>query len=93
MDDQNARNQEYAKTRVREKTWRSFLKSFSWRISATTTTIAIAWMITGDVTRALEIGGIEFFLKMGIYYLHERLWSHLKVGQVVEKIPAPDYQI
>ena len=78
---------------VKEKAYRSVLKSFSWRITATLTTITIAYMITGDVGSALEIGGAEFVIKMVVYFGHERLWSRLKVGQVVEEQPPIDYQI
>ena len=52
----------------------SLAKAFSWRLVATATTALIAYAITGEIDTALLIGGIEFFLKIGIYYLHERLW-------------------
>ena len=55
----------------------SLAKAFSWRIVATLTTAIIAYVITGEVDTALMIGGIEFFLKIGIYYAHERLWLWL----------------
>ena len=54
---------------------RSILKGLTWRIIATTTTVTIAYMITGEVDQALTIGGIEFFGKLLIYYLHERVWQ------------------
>jgi len=55
----------------------SLAKAFSWRIVATLTTALIAYVITGEMDTALWIGGIEFFLKIGIYYAHERLWLWL----------------
>ncbi|MEL0049164.1 MAG: DUF2061 domain-containing protein [Gammaproteobacteria bacterium] len=55
----------------------SLAKAFSWRIVATLTTALIAYAITGEIDTALWIGGIEFFLKIGIYYTHERLWLWL----------------
>jgi len=54
---------------------RSFLKAFSWRIIATLSTVTIAYIITGKTDTAISIGGIEFFAKFIIYYLHERLWQ------------------
>ena len=54
--------------------WHSFAKALSWRVVATATTALIAYAITGEIDTALLIGGIEFFLKIGIYYLHERVW-------------------
>ena len=52
----------------------SLAKAFSWRVVATATTALIAYATTGEIDTALLIGGIEFFLKIGIYYLHERFW-------------------
>ena len=57
--------------------WHSLAKAFSWRVVATLTTAAIAYVITGEIDTALLIGGIEFFLKIGIFYAHERLWLWL----------------
>ena len=59
----------------KESHLRSILKGVTWRIIATTTTVTIAYMITGEVNQALTIGGIEFFGKLLIYYLHERAWQ------------------
>jgi uncharacterized membrane protein len=58
---------------------RSLLKGISWRFFATVTTMTIAWYITGTLQTALEIGFIEFFIKIGIYYLHERIWAKIRV--------------
>ena len=59
---------------------RSLLKGITWRILATLTTILIAWLITDDVSAALQIGLIEVFAKIGIYYAHERAWAHIDLG-------------
>ncbi|MDX1409384.1 MAG: DUF2061 domain-containing protein, partial [Saprospiraceae bacterium] len=59
----------------KESHLRSIIKGFTWRIIATATTVTIAYLITGEVGDALKIGGIEFVGKIGIYYLHERLWQ------------------
>ena len=57
---------------------RSIAKSVTWRITATLTTILIAYFIIGDVSTAMAIGGIEFFAKMLIYFLNERAWNMVK---------------
>ncbi len=41
---------------------RSVAKSLTWRITATVTTILIAYFIIGDVETEMLIGGIEFFI-------------------------------
>ena len=59
---------------------RSLIKGITWRILATTTTITIAYIITGHIGDALKIGGIEFFGKLIIYYFHERAWQSVPYG-------------
>ena len=66
----------------KESHLRSVLKGFTWRVIATTTIIVIAWRTTGDVSIALEIGFIEFFIKIFLYYLHERAWLLVPRGGV-----------
>jgi uncharacterized membrane protein len=61
---------------------RTLLKTVSWRIIATTTTITIAYFVFGDIRNALKVGGIEFFAKMIIYYFHERAWQLAPRGTV-----------
>jgi uncharacterized membrane protein len=53
---------------------RSVAKAFSWRVIATLTTGVIAYLVTGRLDTAALIGGIEFVFKIGIFYLHERVW-------------------
>jgi len=67
---------------LKESHTRTILKTISWRIIATTTTVTIAYFIFGDISNALKVGGIEFFAKMVIYYLHERAWQAAPRGTV-----------
>lgn len=73
---------------AKESHIRSLLKGFTWRIIATTTTVTIAYFVTGEVGDALKIGGIEFVGKVFIYYLHERLWQLAPRG-TVRKVIKP----
>ncbi|KAL7563202.1 hypothetical protein ACA910_014476 [Epithemia clementina (nom. ined.)] len=59
---------------------RSLVKGLTWRILATTTTTVIAWIVTGQVDSALRIGLFEFFAKLLIYYLHERIWTRIHIS-------------
>ena len=58
---------------------RHIMKTFTWRIIATLTTTVIAWMITGDPMVGLQVGSIEFVIKMFLYYLHEKAWHQVKI--------------
>jgi len=51
------------------------VKGLTWRIVATSTIIAIVYFKTGDISGALQIGAIEFVIKLGLYYIHERAWQ------------------
>jgi len=66
----------------KESHLRSILKGLTWRVIATGTIIIIAWYKTGDVSLALEIGAIEFFIKLALYYLHERAWQLAPRGSI-----------
>ena len=73
----------------KESQVRSILKTISWRIIATTTTVTIAYFVFGDISNALKVGGIEFFAKMFIYYFHERLWQLAPRGSIRRKLGFP----
>ena len=57
---------------------RSLAKALTWRITATLTTAVIAYMVTGELTTAAIIGGLEFVLKFIMYYGHERAWNTVR---------------
>jgi len=54
---------------------RSILKGITWRFLATGTLILIVYSVEGSIATALTVGSIEFFLKLFIYYGHERGWN------------------
>ena len=58
---------------------RSILKGVTWRFVASMTTITIAFLVTGEVGVAFQIGVVEFIAKIGIYYAHERLWLQVPI--------------
>jgi uncharacterized membrane protein len=58
---------------------RSLAKGVTWRVVATRTKVSIAYMITGEVDAALQIGFIEVFAKIAICYLHERAWARVPI--------------
>ena len=65
----------------KESKLRSIIKSLSWRLLATLTTILIVYIFVGDTKIALSIGGVEVFLKMLVYFIHERLWEKVRFGR------------
>ena len=74
---------------MRDKRFRSILKTISWRLTGTLDTIIISYLITRELKWALSIGFIEVFTKLILYYFHERIWEKVNIG----RIKSPDYQI
>jgi uncharacterized membrane protein len=69
---------------------RSLLKGISWRFVATTDLVLVVLLVTClfgacSIENALKIGAIEFVIKLGVYYLHERIWQKYKTGKVSRK--------
>lgn len=57
---------------------KSIAKAFSWRIIATVTTGLIGYALTGSAEVAGAIMTFDFFLKLLLYYIHERLWTNAR---------------
>jgi uncharacterized membrane protein len=60
---------------------RSLAKAVTWRITGTIDTFLISWVITGQALLASGIALTEIMTKVGLYWLHERVWSHVKWGK------------
>ncbi|WP_153800490.1 DUF2061 domain-containing protein [Foetidibacter luteolus] len=65
----------------KDKSARVFAKATSWRFFATCDTILLSWIFTGQIGTALRIGVTEVATKIGLFYLHERIWDKLSFGR------------
>jgi len=63
--------------KYRESSLRSLVKTFIWRIIATLITFIIAYFVTGELSLAAAIGGIEAVVKTIFYYFYERAWQYV----------------
>jgi adenylylsulfate kinase len=70
---------------------RSIAKAVSYRILGSTTTALIFFVFTGKVSLSLGAGALDMVLKIGAYFVHERIWNHINFGRTSEK--APEYEI
>jgi uncharacterized membrane protein len=64
-----------------EKNVRSLVKSITWRVVATLTTILLVFLFTGNIVVSTSVGALEFLVKTIIYYLHERVWNLSNFGR------------
>ena len=75
---------------MREKPYRSIAKALSWRVTGTLDTVVVSYFVTGKIGLALSIGFVELFTKIGLYYVHERVWNRIAFGRAQ---PGKDYEI
>jgi uncharacterized membrane protein len=59
---------------------RHFVKSISYRIYSSCITFCISYWATGSAKVGMSIGVADFFVKIGSYYVHERVWYRIKFG-------------
>lgn len=77
----------------KESHLRSILKAISWRLVATLTTFVLAYLVfsNSECENVLEkstiVAGLELFIKLFFYYLHERIWQLVPIGTVRKIIP------
>lgn len=68
---------------------RTFFKTVSWRVLASFTTAGVTFVLTGRLDFAISVGVADSLVKFFIFYLHERIWSRSRYGQIRE----PEYEI
>ncbi len=69
---------------------RSFVKAISWRLMGSVDTFIISYIVTGQVKWGAAIAGIEAITKIALYYVHERVWGHVRWGLAKEVIIDSD---
>jgi len=57
---------------------RLLIKTLSWRIIASSTTLGLVYALTGDLPVATTIGILDAVVKIGLYYCHELAWRTSK---------------
>ena len=72
-----------------ESHFRSIVKAITWRAGGTIVTFAVALILTQRLELAAQIGILDTVIKIGAFYVHERIWNRLKFG----KTEQPEYQI
>ena len=65
----------------RETQARSVAKSLSWRLLGTVSTAVLVFIFSGRIVLSIAVGTAEFFAKLGLYWVHERVWDRLNYGR------------
>ena len=64
-----------------DTTQRSLVKTISWRITGSTATFLISYLISGNLGMAGTIAIVQLTANTILYYIHERGWNKIKWGQ------------
>ena len=64
---------------------RHIAKTITWRVIGTLDTMLLGWLISGDPLIGIQIGALELFTKMILYYFHERAWYRSNWGIIKPK--------
>lgn len=70
---------------------RSIAKAVTWRVLGSIATTLIVFVFTRRLIASLAVGGVEFLSKIGLFWLHERIWDRIPLGRHTE--PRPDFRI
>ena len=60
---------------------RSIAKGFTWESFSFILTLIITYIYTGSVKTSIELTSICFTLKVGFFFLHERIWHQFTWGK------------
>ena len=72
-----------------ESNTRSIAKAVSYRVLGSAATALIFLVLSGDWKLSAGAGLIDSVVKIGLYFLHERLWQHISFGRP----KPPEYEI
>jgi uncharacterized membrane protein len=61
---------------------RSLIKAVSWRLVGSIDTFTLSFLVTGSGRSASLIALAEVVTKIGLYYVHERLWRKVAWGRL-----------
>lgn len=66
---------------MKDSARRSLVKTITWRLTGSGATFLISWLITGDLGTASAILGVHFVTNTALYFIHERVWTHIHWGK------------
>lgn len=57
---------------------RSVIKTITWRITGSSATFLIAYLISGNLAVGGTIAVIQLVTNTFLYFIHERIWNKIK---------------
>jgi len=60
---------------------RTLAKTITWRITGSTSTFTIAYLMTGSVGLSSGIAVVQMIVNTFLYYAHDSAWNQVKWGR------------
>ena len=68
---------------------RSVAKAISYRVFGSLATGVVVYIMVGDWKVSAGAGIADSVIKLGLYFVHERVWNHINFGRP----KPPEYEI
>lgn len=68
---------------IHEEQKRSMLKTLSWRVVSTSSTMLAVYILTGHLDLTVGVGLLDIFLRTPLYFFHERAWDRVSFGRTL----------
>jgi uncharacterized membrane protein len=62
---------------------RSLVKTVTWRVTGSSATFLIAYIMTGNFAISGVIGIVQLISNSILYFIHERVWNQIKWGRKI----------
>ena len=72
-----------------ESNSRSIAKAISYRVLGSASTALIFYVLSHNAKLAVGAGLLDSVVKIGVYFIHERIWNHIDFGRP----KPPEYEI
>jgi len=72
-----------------ESNSRSIAKAISYRVLGSASTALIFYVFSHDAKLSVGAGLVDSVVKIGAYFVHERIWDHISYGRA----KPPEYEI
>ena len=72
-----------------ESSSRSIAKAISYRVLGSASTALIFYVLSHNAKLAVGAGILDSVIKIGVYFMHERIWNHITFGRQ----RPPEYEI
>jgi len=66
---------------MQEQIKRSLVKTITWRLTGSSATFLISWLLTGNLAVAGSIAVVQIVANTLLYFVHERVWNIINWGK------------